>query len=646
MQIVKIFIPLTLKKMVKKLVLFGIFISISTLTFCQSEYWVFFTDKKGVKFDPYSYFDKKAIERRNNLGISLYDEKDFPLNQHYINQVAEIVTEIDIQLRWFNVTDVRATDDEIKLVGKLPFVKKIIKKEPFDIELAKFERSTVIDFFGDDEYILQNQTERLDGKIFVDNGIDGKGVRIAIFDGGFPNYDIHEAFEHIRNDNRIIKTWDFTKKNANVSRGSSHGTSTFSCVGGKKADKNIGLATGAEYMLAITEVNSEPYKEEKWWLAAMEWADKNGADIISSSLGYVNQRYFPEEMDGHHSLVSEAARIAVRKGMLVVNSAGNEATNKNWKTIITPSDVDSVLTIGGIDPTTNYHINFSSFGPTRDGKMKPNVSAFGKVMAAEKNGFGTMEGTSFSCPLVSGFAACAWQTKRELNNMQLFSEIEKSADLYPYFDYAHGYGVPQASYFIPGEADSIVVTFQMVENENHLTILANDMPEIEYDSSYMEEEYEQDSIENSNDGVIDEEIENTDFEINAIEEVDTVTAIDEPIMENEELMDSINTEIIVEEIEPDTLNSEIIEEEIEVDTEYQPEMEETNEEDFNYPDLFNQPTYRNEDYLYYNLMDEKGLIKKYEVIQVYQREALTIPKPETGTTLNISYKGYYQSFKF
>lgn len=634
------------KKMIKKLVLFGILISISSISFCQSEYWVFFTDKKGVKFDPYSYFDKKAIERRINSGIPLYDEKDFPLNQNYVNQVASIVTDLDIQLRWFNVADVRATDDEIQLVGKLPFVKKIVKKLPINLDITKADNKNVVDLFDSEEKILQNQTERLGGKIFLENGIDGKGIRIAIFDGGFPNYDKHEAFEHIRNENRIIKTWDFTKKNAFVSRGNSHGTSTFSCIAGKKADTNIGMATGAEFLLAITEVNSEPYKEEKWWLAAMEWADKNGADIISSSLGYVNQRYFPEEMDGHHSLVSEAARIAARKGMLVVNSAGNEATNKYWKTIITPADVDSVLTIGGIDPMTNFHINFSSFGPTSDGKMKPNVCAFGKVMAAAKNGFDTMEGTSFSCPLVSGFAACAWQIRRELNNMQLFHEIEKSADLYPYYDYAHGYGVPQASYFIPKVADSVVVTFQLIENGNDLTIMANDMPETEYDSTYMEEEYDQDSTYNSPEGMIDEEMDNSDNEINSIEEADSTQTIEEPILENEELMDSLNIDPINNEIEQDTLNSEIIADEIDTDPDDQPEMEEHGENEFNYTDLFNQSIYGNPVYLYYNLMDDKGLIKKYEVIQVYQKEALTIPKPEPGTTLNISYQGYFQSFKF
>ena len=176
-------------------------------------------------------------------------------------------------------------------------------------------------------------------------------------------------------------------------------------------------------------------------------------------------------MDGHHSLVAKAARIAARKGMLVVNAAGNEATTKTWQTIITPSDVDSVLCVGGIHPETNFHTSFSSFGPAADGTLKPNVSAYGHVIAASKNSFSKTQGTSFSCPLVAGFAACAWQTNRDYNNMKLFREIEKSGDLHPYFDYAHGYGIPQASYFTKNEKEPISPTFEFVKDENFIKVI-------------------------------------------------------------------------------------------------------------------------------------------------------------------------------
>ena len=236
----------------------------------------------------------------------------------------------------------------------------------------------------------------------------------------------------------------------------------FSCIAGKKGDQIIGMATGAEFLLARTEMSIlEPFSEEENWLAAVEWADKNGADIINSSLAYTYHRYFTADMDGKKSLVARAANMAASKGMLVLNAAGNDGESA-WKFLGTPADADSVLTVGGISPESDFHISFSSFGPTADKRLKPNVCAFGAVIASGKKGLTTTYGTSFSSPLVAGFAACAWQTNRNLNNMELFKEIEKSADLYPYFDYAHGYGVPQASYFTNQQKQITDTTFYFV----------------------------------------------------------------------------------------------------------------------------------------------------------------------------------------
>ena len=80
-------------------------------------------------------------------------------------------------------------------------------------------------------------------------------------------------------------------------------------------------------------------------------------------------------MDGKTSLVARAANMAAAKGILVVNAAGNEGGD-DWKFIGTPADADSVLSVGGVSPETNIHIPYSSFGPTSDKRMKPNVCAF------------------------------------------------------------------------------------------------------------------------------------------------------------------------------------------------------------------------------------------------------------------------------
>jgi subtilisin family serine protease len=282
------------------------------------------------------------------------------------------------------------------------------------------------------------------------------------------------VFEHIRKEGRIIKTWDFTRGKEFVYSYNTHGTMVMSCIGGIVNGIKIGLATGAEYMLARTEVNAEKYSEEENWLAAVEWADRNGADIINSSLGYTYHRYYPEQMDGRTTLATRAAELAAKKGILVVNAAGNDGMTR-WQGIGAPADADSILSVGGIDPKTDYHINFSSYGPTADKRLKPNVCSYGQVMACGRRGMQKVEGTSFASPLVAGFAACAWQKKREMTNTELLHEIEKSADMYPYFDYAHGYGVPQADYFVNnGNIDAPSATFDFIKEDLTLKVVIKD----------------------------------------------------------------------------------------------------------------------------------------------------------------------------
>jgi len=357
----------------------------------------------------------------------------------------------------------------MSIVNSFPFVKKSIL---ITTKTCCSSISTAAQ--SETENLAIKQLLRMQGESFNRKGINGKGVRVAVFDAGFPEVNTHRAFDHIRKDNRILKTYDFTKKSEFVYSYNSHGLSTLSNIAGIYDSIQLGLATGAEFLLARTEVNTEPFAEEQYWMAAAEWADKNGAHIISSSLGYTSDRYFPEQMDGKHSLVVNAANMAATKGMLVVNAMGNDGNSK-WKALGTPADADSIISVGGIDPETNYHINFSSFGPTKDGRLKPNVCAFGKAtVASTGDDIETAFGTSFATPLIAGFAACAWQTMMTKNNMEMKTEIEHSGDLYPYYDYAHGYGVPQASYFTEKktmEKQIAPYSISMKENKVQVTYL-------------------------------------------------------------------------------------------------------------------------------------------------------------------------------
>ena len=449
----------------KKTFLFLAFFVWNSIASAQDLYWVFFTDKNGTEFDPYAYFDAKAIQRRVQQHLPLCDSTDFPLNNSYVKAVDALSEEMRGESRWFNAVAVGTFRiDEIRA---LPFVAAVTP-----IESHAVAASVSVSSEGDapiaaaDTALLYEQLVRMQGELFVQKGIDGSGIRIAVLDGGFKMADEHPAFQHLRDGHRILKTYNFPLKREDVYGWDTHGTMVLSCIAGIKDGKKMGLATGAEFLLARTEVNTEPRKEEVWWMMGMEWADRNGANIINSSLGYGKERYNPEDMDGT-SLVARAANMAASKSILVCNSMGNEGDDRSWRTLITPADADSVLSVGGIDEMGNPS-SFTSWGPTADGRLKPNVCAYGHAFVANPSAtkpYTFAYGTSFSSPLTAGFAACAWQSRPQLNNMELKAEIEKSGDRYPKHDFRYGYGVPQASYFV-GEKKADVSELPTSKNDS------------------------------------------------------------------------------------------------------------------------------------------------------------------------------------
>ncbi|MCF8429976.1 MAG: S8 family serine peptidase [Bacteroidia bacterium] len=461
-----------------KIVLVSLLIFVFSNVFAQIEtktYVVYLNGKSKEIFNPYSYFDIKNIERKQLAHLPLYDKRDLPLNHNFVNQIESPQVNILVASRWLNALFVKTNFEQITRIKTLPFVKQV---DVYYASKQKVIASENIDLLGQNKKILAYQTERLQAKEFINNNFTGKGIRIAVFDIGFSGANKHEAFAHLRSNKQIKYTYDFINKNENVYLGGAHGTNTLSCITGIYKGQKMGMATDAEFLLARTEWElKEDKQEEYFWLAAAEWADKNGVNIISSSLGYGSDWYNVNDMDGKKSVVAFAATVAAQKGILVVNSAGNEYQD-DWKTIITPSDADSVLCIGGTNPFNDRHISFSSIGPSADYRKKPNISAPGHVVAANPNGsVSTTFGTSFSCPLVSGFAACAWQSNRSLTNMQLFAEIEKSGHLYPYFDYMHGHGIPQASYFTNTNKTKALANFVIIDSlkqNNEITIQITD----------------------------------------------------------------------------------------------------------------------------------------------------------------------------
>lgn len=322
----------------------------------------------------------------------------------------------------------------------------------------------------DTDKIWASQIKYLEGEAFSEKGITGRGIRIAILDGGFPGTDTHPAFKHIIDGKRIISTWNFVKGHENVYSGVSHGTAVLACIAGILDGRPMGLAPDAEFLLALTETRGEPLREEINWAKAVDWAIANGADIIQSSLGYTYHRYFTEDLNGRTSIAAQAAARAARKGVLIVNCNGNEGQSK-WQTLVTPADCDSIISVGAIDPETGLAAAFSSVGPTADKRLKPNVCAPGTVVTVNpKGGTRIMHGTSFSAPLLAGFAACTWQLNPSLTAQEIISLIEKSGHLYPFYDYSHGYGIPQASRILNQKINNTTIPLTLSSDSLNLGV--------------------------------------------------------------------------------------------------------------------------------------------------------------------------------
>jgi hypothetical protein len=390
----------------------------------------------------------RAVERRKKNGIDMADFRDLPVWPDYLNQIKSTGLIFHCKSRWMN-TGVFMSGSLIDLdeIHTLPFVAdiRIIKKPGIKSSFVDklYFQQTEDDFTAYDRPITM-----VNGYPLHNSGYTGNNVLIAVLDGGFTNADKISSLSHLRKRNGIKYTYDFVANSKYVFNSSTHGTAVLSILAGQAAGFIAGTATGADYLLLKTEdTGSEFPCEEDFWVAGAEFADSAGVDIISSSLGYYNfddpaLNYKYSDLDGNSAFITKAADIAAAKGILVVNSAGNER-NKGWKRIIFPSDGDSVLASGAVQGN-NVISTFSSAGPSYDRRVKPDISTMGVGVPLQTatTSVSRGNGTSFSCPVLSGMAACLIQAVPEAGNYDIIEAIRASADRVNTPDSLYGYGIP------------------------------------------------------------------------------------------------------------------------------------------------------------------------------------------------------------
>ena len=424
--------------------------------YAQDLYWVAFTNKNNSKFsisNPSAFLSQRAIERRSKQHIAI-DSLDLPVNSNYISGVLNAGANFIHASKWLNGITIQATSDSFKIkAAQLPFVKEVQLTKPVQTKsaidkFAETESTGTIPIdpskYGPSVY----QVSTLNGQLLHNRGYWGKGIQIAVLDGGFLNADIYNAFDSLRANGQILGTRDLVFPKTDIYRAHYHGMSVLSCMGGNVPGQLLGTAPKASYWLIRSEdTDTEYIVEEDNWVVAAEFADSAGVDIINSSLGYnlfgdpqTNHVY--ANMDGKTTRVTQGANIAVSRGMLVFSSAGNEGNN-SWRYLIAPSDGEKIIGVGAVNKDT-VPASFTSHGPAWGGKTKPNVSAIGwNTWLVRSNGtFGYSTGTLFSSPVMAGMAACLWQSVPNASAAQVKEAIEWSAHRYTNPDTLVGYGVP------------------------------------------------------------------------------------------------------------------------------------------------------------------------------------------------------------
>jgi len=415
-------------------------------------YRVYFRDKgdyNSAGFLPSDLLSERAILRREKEGIIVPDFRDLPVFNEYIDQVTSLGYNLHCTSKWMNTALFKTMQpiDPATLLQGLPFVTDVkTVKAPGEKSLLMNK----LDYSTDQAGLapFDRPVTMVNGRVLHNSAFDGKGILIAVLDGGFAFADIISSLNALHLRKGVIKTFDFVNNSGYVYDYHTHGTAVLSIIAGKIDGIIAGTAPGADFLLLRTEdTGSEFPVEEDFWVAAAEYADSAGADIISSSLGYFifddpGLNYKFTDLDGNSTFITRAADIAASKGILVFNSAGNER-NKDWVRIVAPSDGDSVIAVGAVDGDGIISV-FSSAGPSSDGRIKPDFSTMGVSVTIQTSAFAVTrsDGTSFSCPVLSGMTACLMQAVPDAANSRIIDALRSSSDRFNNPDSLYGYGIP------------------------------------------------------------------------------------------------------------------------------------------------------------------------------------------------------------
>lgn len=440
----------------------------------QHYYLLLFKDKElnYIRLDePETYLSQASIERRKKFNIPI-DTFDLPVTASYIYNINKRGVDVVYPTKWLNGVVVRTpVPDSARILLNAWYVKKAIYlgknasgwssntgKQEVTADLTETKDSKVDEsMYGK----ALTQIKMLNGLPIHQITDRGKGVKIAVFDEGFYKVDKLSIFKHLITENRIKYTYDLVDGESSVFEDGDHGMKVLSCMAASKHSNMTGTAPKADYYLFRTEDNRSEYLiEELNWIRAAEMADSMGVDIINSSLGYTtfddeNMNHHWEDLDGNTTFITRGASIAGTRGILVVNSAGNDG-NKRWKYLDPPADSREILTVGAVDLSGRLAA-FSSVNEPSSFTTKPDIVAPGKDVFVA-NTYGSVSsgnGTSYACPITAGLCACLMELNPNSSPKEIIRAIQKSGDRAYFPDNQYGFGLPsftQANTYLGGNS--------------------------------------------------------------------------------------------------------------------------------------------------------------------------------------------------
>ena len=442
---------------------FSLFVTFQSIILCQKcnlselvngkrgtdsyRVWIYFSDKDG---SAPIVLSAKTMDRRAKNGVhenNLW--YDLSVSLDHINQLSSLGIKVINKSRWLNAVSALCSKSDLIKIANLTFVDQI-KPVVGYARTSTLEYSDIDPSSRDFDYgNALEQIEQINVRELHEQGYTGNGVRILVMDTGFSlthnsllGINVIEQWDVLKNDQ---ETADETEEEVAVNQ-DYHGTAVLSTIASNAPGEFMGVAFNAEFLLAKTEdVAQEVQLEEDNYVAGLEWGEENGADVVSTSLGYLDW-YEYSDMDGNTAVTTIGVDIAASLGVLCVTAAGNSGSS-SWYYIIAPADADSVISVGAVD-VNDIIATFSSHGPTSDGRIKPEVCARGRqtwcVNPNSNTNYSRLSGTSLACPLVAGAAALIIQSRPDWSAMEVREAIMMTASNADYPDNTYGYGILNA----------------------------------------------------------------------------------------------------------------------------------------------------------------------------------------------------------